>query len=161
MANQRGIALIGVLAALFAGAVIAMVGLERAYFNQRLSSLAADHYVAMEAAEAALRVGQSQYLDQARAPVSLNVGADAREWANWLATSGQPLPGLADRRSLARSPRLLVERLKPRYIDDCVASTACGYRLTVLAYGYSDRSRVVLRSVVSDASDIRLWRELT
>lgn len=160
MTGQRGMALIGVLAALFAGALIAMVSLERVYFNQRLSTLAVDHDVAMEAAEAALRVGQAQYLDQAQSPIFLGVGANARVWANWLATSGKPLAALADRRSLAHAPRLLVERLKPRYIDECVSGSACGYRLTVLAYGHSERSWVVLRSVVTPSSDVRLWREL-
>ncbi|MDR9479673.1 MAG: hypothetical protein RI498_00025 [Spiribacter sp.] len=161
MIDQRGSVLIGVLAALSAGVVIAMVGLERAHFGQRLSTLAADHALAMQAAEAALTLGEEQHLSHARPPVVQPLGADANAWAQWLTTAGEPLPELANSLGLKQPPRLLVERLRPSSVDDCEATgEACGYRLTVLAVGRRERAQVVLRRVITDTSERGLWRAL-
>ncbi|RZU98037.1 pilus assembly PilX family protein [Spiribacter vilamensis] len=157
--NERGVALIGVLAVVGIVALITLSALERGMLQTRTVTAALDRARALEAAEFALRRAADHATDWSRSSVDPVPPPHRDAWQPVIRARGRPVSGAPHNALLDRAPEVLVERLRPIGSNDC-SDGDCGYRLTALADNRDDGADVVLQARIIDGSAVRIWRVL-
>ncbi len=161
MASQRGVALAVVLILLVVMTLLGLVALRGTLMQERMSSSQYDRSLSFQAAEAALREGESVAIDR---PADPGGGCDAKgvcstpvptDTPRWLASNWATISKVstADTGDLASPARYIIEYMGKFPGDACttsgdVSETTCADLVTVY--------RITARSQAADRSDVTL-----